>query len=229
MGAYRTAPAVWCRLVVLFLVCLSFIARIERAYAQEEGAESGTNSGRLHPEKPGDETPSMLPGKEVRVLLSKVIPDIDRYLAILVEHVEDLKITPVKGRTRVELFLFPQSFTIELQPESEAKEGQIYEVRLKQKTSFELSMHRDSLIIDRIQGFTAHLNLPVVPDGVSLRKLRLDTSTEMLTIWASAVGGTVRVVAKADVRMRRFEGVDWVHTLLRNFPLFMGGAVFRVL
>ncbi|MBI3541658.1 MAG: hypothetical protein HY075_00065 [Deltaproteobacteria bacterium] len=174
-----------------------------------------------------DENELYLPGADVKVILGKIIPDLDQYMQEIVDRLETILITRKDGKMLVDVWLTPEDgVTFKLRDEKTAKTGQPYAVSLARHTHFEVSMQRDSATLDRIQGFTAMVKLPIVPDGVTPKKVVLDTSREKLTISASAIKGLVNVVGTADVRARKFTGVDWLATMMKNAPLLLGVLLF---
>ncbi|MBI3558383.1 MAG: hypothetical protein HY074_19110 [Deltaproteobacteria bacterium] len=168
----------------------------------------------------------VLPGTDVRIILARFIPDLDSYMQELVNRLDSLQITRGDGKMLVDAWLAGDGIRFSLRDAKGSKTGQPYAVDLSRHLHFEISMKRDSITLGKIRGFTVQVKLPVVPDGVTPRKLRLDTSTETLTISAGAVKGLVEVVGKADVRAKKLTGVDWLATILKNAPLLLGLLLF---
>ena len=172
-----------------------------------------------------DENEIMLPGSDVRVILAKFIPEIDNYMQELVDRLDSLQITRAKGRMLVDVWLTSTS-RFALRSVKKAKTGQPYSVDLGRHLHFEISMARESITLGKVRGLTVQIKLPVVPDGVTVRKVRLDTSTEQITITAGAIHDLIGVVGKANVRARKFSGVDWLATIFKNAPLLLGFLFF---
>lgn len=169
----------------------------------------------------------VVPGGDVRVILQRVLPGIDKYMGTLIDNLETMVVTRNNGKLGVDVWLTPgNGLEFKLRDRAGSKTGQPYAVKLRQHAHLNISSLRDSITIDDIQGISAMIKLPIVPDGVSPRKLYLDTSTETLTITAKAIGGTIGVIATADVRSRQFKGVDWVATMFKNLPLLLGLFLF---
>lgn len=171
-----------------------------------------------------------VPGGDVRVILSRVIPGIDKYMGMLIDNLETMVVTRRDGKLSTDVWFVPAGgLSFDIREEKGSKTGQPYAVKLKQHVHLDISARRDSITIDGIRGITTYIKLPIVPDGVAPSKLYLDTSTETLTISAKAISGTVSVIAKADVRSREFKGVDWFATMFKNLPLILSLLFFGVL
>lgn len=169
---------------------------------------------------PGNDAGQLsVPGADVRDILAKVIPDFDRYLQELVEDIDKIVLTQKKGRLVADLWLIPSEATFELIEKKKAKTGELYSVSLARNVHVEMLMRKDSITLEKISGITARVKLPVVPHGIYPLKVRLDTQDETLTIHAGVIGGLFEVIGKADVRTRKFSGVDWIGTILKNAPL----------
>lgn len=180
---------------------------------------------------PGRTTDELvLPGTDVRIILSRVIPGIDKYLQTLIDNLETMVVTRRNGRLVADVWLTDsKGMRFDLQKESDSKTGQAYAVKVKSHIHFEIFSKRDSITIDSVKGVTVMVKLPVVPDGVVPTKLYLDTGSETLTVSAKAVSGIVKVVGKADIRARKFTGIDWGATLFKNAPLILGILLFSPL
>ncbi len=168
----------------------------------------------------------LLPGSDVRVILARFVPELDKYMQELVDRLDSIAVTRGKGKMLVDVWLLSDSVRFSLRDVKKSKSGQPYAVDLTRHLHLEISMKRDSVTLDKIRGLTIQIKLPVVPDGVTPRKVRLDTSNETLTISAGAIKGLIEVVARADVRARKLNGVDWLATILKNAPLLLGLLFF---
>lgn len=160
-----------------------------------------------------------IPGEDVRAILGRVIPDIDYYFQTVIDHLDSITVDRSDGKMKVDVLLVQKKLVVPIRPKRQAKRGQPYEIRLKRKLHFEISMHKDWLFIEKISGIKLLVKLPIVPDGVYPRSLVFDSNTETLRINAGVVGGAVRLVVKIDVRSRRFKGIDWPSTIIKNLSL----------
>jgi hypothetical protein len=176
-----------------------------------------------------EENQITVPGSDARVILGKIIPDIDKYFQILIDNLDSIDMRQGEGKMIIDIQLALDSLTYTLADSEKLKRGQPYAVRLDKRAHFEVSMRKDSIIIDRIRGFTILMKLPFLPDSVYPKKLELDTAKETLLIGAKALGGYASVVATADVRARTFKGVDWTKTILKNLRFYATGGLIRQL
>jgi hypothetical protein len=176
---------------------------------------------------PGASTSEILmPGRDVRVILEKVIPDFNKYMAVLVDHLDTFAVTRENGHMALDVRLLDGGMNFSLKPKKSAKTGQPYAVDLEQNMHADISMRRDSIVINDIAGITVQVKIPILPDAVHPRELKLDAATEKLKITAAAVKDYIEVVGTANVRAKHFDGVDWMETLSRNFPLLLSLLVF---
>jgi hypothetical protein len=174
---------------------------------------------------PGADGGITMTGADVRVILERVVPDLEKYMQDIVNHIDSLDVKRGAGRMLVNV-AFETPFALKIADRDKAKRGQIHAVKISRKAHFEISMRRQIIRIDRIKGVSIKIKLPVVPEGVWPRTLVLDADTEDLRISAHALAGSLRVVAKANVRERKFTGVDWASTIARNWALILGALIF---
>jgi hypothetical protein len=161
----------------------------------------------------------VMPGGELKVILSKVVPDIDRYLDDLIESVDTIAITHDAGRINVDLWLDPKEFNFKIREKKKAEYGQVYGAKLNHHLHFDISASRDSISIHKIDGLVIYTKLPLLPDSVYPKGVKLDTATEMIILTAKALG--ITVIGKADARDHKFLGMDWLETLMINWSLFL--------
>jgi hypothetical protein len=73
------------------------------------------------------------------------------------------------------------------------------------------------------------LKLPVIPDGVFLRRATLDLSSGRLVAEAGLIHNAVALVATADIQARSLQGIDFWESVVRNRDLlFWPDLVFKI-
>lgn len=169
----------------------------------------------------------ILPGTDVRIILSRVIPGIDKYLQTLIDQLETMVITRRNGRLVLDVWLTAaKGVRFDFLKERDAKTGQPYAVKVRQHVHLEVFSRRDSVTIDSVKGVVVMVKLPIAPDGIAPTKFFLDTASETLTVSANALSGIIKVVGTADIRARKFTGIDWIATIIKNGPLIFGVLLF---
>lgn len=179
--------------------------------AIDSSAVSPNSSG------PGTENPA-IPGWEFRTVLARLIPNVDFFIEELVDHVDNVTVSHDKGKMVVDIRLAAPVVTARLDDKDSQKVAakQIYGVRFMRDIHFEISAVESNISIAKIKGVAVLVNLPFFPDAIYPKRVRFETSTQMLKIWVRVAGGTASVDAKFDLGMKKYVGVDWISSILHS-------------
>ncbi|MGE4233344.1 MAG: hypothetical protein AB7F43_08450 [Bacteriovoracia bacterium] len=185
-------------------------------------------------------------GDDAKDVLLKQYPELNRYLQKIIDHIESLKITraptkkfkrkqnsgnsqtPAEGMT-IDVWLDQPTLPIDFKSASEVSYLQPYAVDLDQHLRIQIVMHGDKIYLEKIEGIRILVKIPIIPDSFYPKKLMLDLTHEVLYMSAGILGDWITIVAKADVKGQKFDGVDWGATLFKNWPVMLGLLVFTIL
>lgn len=170
-----------------------------------------------------------VPGADVRVILSGIVPGLDQYMQLVVDNLDLLEIKREKGKVVVDVRLITKKLDFALREKKAADNGQVYKVRFYQYLHFEISMKKENVFIEKIDGLRISVKLPFLPDGVFPRGLFVNNQGKFLTLHAEAIGKLVDVVAGADMKAGEFSGIEWFKTLMMNLPKILGSLFFSLL
>jgi len=150
-----------------------------------------------------------------------------RYLEQLVLNAEDLQIEGNDGRLQVHLRFLQDHQHFAFNQDAETGFGQAYAVALARDVRFAVFYSDDMVYANDLTGLQVLVNLPLIPDELDLRQFTFNITTQQAALRATAVYNFVELVARASVRLRHFDGVDWFIPILDSLPGFFEGARFR--
>ncbi len=156
--------------------------------------------------------------KDLKILLQKFIPNIDEYFPEFINHMDEIRVDREDAKVKVKVLFSVDSLEFRVKEESKSKNGEFYAVSFEKETGLEFYVNEDSIWIDNIQGIVGKVKIPVLPNAVRVKKLRLETSNETLFVYATFVGGAVNVVLKIDIRNRKVIGIDFPKTIKNYLP-----------
>ncbi len=154
--------------------------------------------------------------------------DFQRYLEELVLNAEDLRIEGDDGRVQVHMSFLRDQLRFPFGKRSEREYGQAYAVSLARDVRFTVFYSNEVIYASDLTGLQVLVKLPLVPDELTLRQFTFNLQDLRAAVRATAVYDYVELVARASVRLRHFEGIDWFIPVLDALPGFFDGARFRV-
>jgi hypothetical protein len=167
-------------------------------------------------------------GLPLGLIVDDVEGDIERFIEILVLNAEDVTIDGNNGEMRVNMVFSSQHLQFQFQEREAMRFGQIYAMNLDRSVSFRIFYRQGSLYASDLAGFAVLVKLPLIPDDVFLRQLVFEIERQMASLYATAVYNMVSLVARANVRLRRVEGIDWFLPFLGAIPQVLNRARFQV-
>lgn len=169
-----------------------------------------------------------LPDARVAVIGGPGDPaEVDRFVETIVLNAERVDIQGHNGVLRAHLEFNADRLLLPLQGRDGASYGQAYAVALERVSGFTATYRQGMLIASDVRGLLIQVKFPLISDDVRLRRFTFSIENQMAAIYASAANGWVELVARASLRFRRFEGVDWFLPFLELLPAFLRDIVFR--
>ena len=123
------------------------------------------------------------------------------------------------------LALFNGPFKVLFEKRKTAKRFSLYGVEIPKFLRFKLTYRDSKIVIERIkdpnQTLAFLIKIPVVSDRVYLHRIEFNPADGSLEAEAGVLGDHLKVVAKASVFEKKFEGIDYWKTFLRNYGPFL--------
>jgi len=169
-----------------------------------------------------------VPGADVRVILSRIIPGLDQYMQLVVDNLDLLEIKRGQGKIVVDAKLITTKLDFALREKKATRNGQVYKVRFYKHLHFEISMKKENVYLEKIEGLRVSVKLPIIPDGVFPRGLFVNNAAKTMTLHAEAIGKLVDVIATADLKGGNFKGIEWLKSLAMNLPRILKAFLFNL-
>jgi hypothetical protein len=138
----------------------------------------------------------------------------------LLDHVKTAQLQRGEQALTVNVFS-DQDLNISLQvPGVAIRTGQPYRVMIPKLFSFTMNVKNDVLRIRPIPGqpylVKLRINIPLISDTVYLRKISADLATGRVKIEAGAISNRLAVIARANMKTKSFQGLDFWATFARS-------------
>ena len=160
--------------------------------------------------------PATDPGKKSKVvdaLLHEVFPKLIR-----------ARLTGTQKNLQI-LTLFDGPFRVPFEKRKAAKRFSLYGVEIPKFLRFKLTYRDSKIVIERIkdphQTLALLVKIPVISDRVYLHRIEFNPADGSLEAEAGVLGDHLRVYARASVFEKKFEGIDYWKTFLRNYGPFL--------
>ncbi len=154
--------------------------------------------------------------------------DFERYMETLLLNAEDVQIVGDQGEMRVNMTFASDRLRFPFGERNARSVGDIYAVDLERSVSFRVYYRQGSLYAADLRGMLVQVKLVAVPDTLVLKQFEFNIDNQLAALYASAVYDLIQLVARASVRLRRFEGVDWILPVLDAIPGFLSRARFSI-
>jgi hypothetical protein len=171
-------------------------------------------------------------GETLRYLLEPARAWTGPQLDQVLDRLTGLRLTRVGNASQVAVY-FDRAFTVELQPEDDTPNWDLYAIDVPQTIRFEFTMIEGTLYVSGLDSGDSRLGLraklPFLPDLVRLRSASANLETGDVRIEAGVIRNTIAVVAEAQLMARTFDGIDIWGSIRRNLPILTWPAVsFRL-
>ncbi len=160
-------------------------------------------------------------GAEVRGVLNKSLPDLNEYLQILIDFLDDLKIEKKEKMLTFRARLSVPRLTVTLLDPEKAKKGQLYIMDFQRELKFDVELRQDSVVFKNFSGMDFFVNLPYMTDRIVPSQIHVSAVTRKLVAAAWVFGEMYLAVARVDLRAKKYEGVDWWATIALNLLPFL--------
>ncbi len=137
------------------------------------------------------------PDTDVRV---STMNQVEEWFQVIAEHLDELRIDRGSGVMDIIIRLTQPALRLDLKPESEAHNGDVYAVHLAQNVRIRIRMQQDRIFLEPISGISASVKIPMFPDTVYFNAVVVDFNQSKLFINASVLGRALSVNLVMNLR-----------------------------